>query len=165
MNLFKNSLLLGSLAALSLVACADDYSRSDEASDDQNDTSADLVRVEIEVVGDGEVFIEEPEVVRCTGDVGLCSFSYARGTQIVFHAEGVFTDELGWQDACEGFGPCKITLDHDQVVVANFMSSSSAGDPLLRDPGEPEWIIDPVPTHPESDFHQEVLSDDTFSIE
>jgi hypothetical protein len=128
MNLFHKFLLLGSLASLSLVACAQDYECADDqcqsdtrSDDDSSDESQpDLVRVEIEVVGDGDVFIEEPVAVRCSGDRGLCSFSYARGTELVFHADGVFTEELGWEDACEGFESCKITLDTDQVVVANF---------------------------------------------
>ncbi len=130
MTLLNHLLLVASLAALSLAACTSDYEcadsqceldpQSDDRSDNEAEGAEDLVRIEIEVVGTGTVIVDADEPLECTGDQGLCSFSYMRGTPVAIYAADELGENPSWEDACEGHGPCYITLDADEVVVADF---------------------------------------------
>jgi hypothetical protein len=126
MSLLSNLLLVVSLAALSLAACtgeadcADEQCQVDSDGETRPSDAPDLIRIEIEIDGAGTVMVDSGESVTCTGDQGLCSFSYARGTELAIFAEGDFS----FQDDCTGSDPCTITLDTDKVVVANFLATS-----------------------------------------
>jgi hypothetical protein len=105
----------------------------------------DLVRIEIEVDGDGMVFVDGPEAVQCSGEQGLCSFSFARGTDLVIYADTAFSGDTDWQDACVGRSHCYLTLNSDEVVVANFDDESSVQAKYASELGEDNVVVDPIP--------------------
>jgi hypothetical protein len=164
MTLLTHLLLVASLAALSLAACTDDHDcidpqcevnpQSDDKSDRPDGSELDRVRIEIEVVGNGTVVVEADEMVRCTGDQGLCSFSYVRGTPLVIYAASASDKAPTWQDACVGQSTCAIILDSDEVVVASF------DDSITGQAGEydgPDIIVDPFPGWYKSNAQQDAV--------
>jgi hypothetical protein len=142
MTLLSNLFLVATLAVFSLASCAGESPCEGDtcATDPAAESAPDLIRVEIEVAGDGTVFVDGPESLRCTGDQGLCSFSFARGSEVVISASAAFAGDSDLQDACVGKTECAFTLLRDEIVIANF------DDDMQGEPGADNIIIDPIPT-------------------
>jgi hypothetical protein len=134
MSILSNLLLVASLGALSLTACTEESQCQGE------ECQPELIRIEVEVIGSGTVVVEGDEEVRCTGEQGLCSFSYLRGTDLIVYAEDSSSGGSDSQDACEGELPCYINLESGQVVVASFQDEG-AGKPT-----KPIIIVEPIPS-------------------
>lgn len=147
MTLVSHLLFVPTLAVLSLAACTGESPCPGQscASDSANAPDLELIRIEIEVDGDGLVFVDGPEALQCSGDQGLCSFSFARGTDLVIHADTAFAGDADWQDACVGRSHCYLTLDSDKVVVANFDDESSVQSRYASELGEDNVVVDPLP--------------------
>lgn len=114
-----NSLILSLLTAASLMGCTDDALTNSEQESPR-------VRFEIEVYGEGEVVMVEPEQQVCDADDGLCSFSLPAGSRVRLEVAEVFVEDFaGWYDGCDGINGCELDLEQDTIVVADF-------DPAFR---------------------------------
>lgn len=152
-----NNLLLSTLAGLGLLACSAEPMEI-ATSDDKSDTpsaTGDLVRFQVEIVGEGQVAVLEPYVEVCTTEDGICTFTFERGTRVAIEAAGVV--EAGDAPALDCTGPriCRLQLDENLTIVADFEFSGhriSGPRPFGFLPGEPWIIIDPF--HGEDELQQ-----------
>ncbi len=159
MTLLTHLLFVATVAVFSLAGCTGEDPCVDDtcAADTEPETRPDLVRVEIEVLGNGTVFVDDgPETSICSGDQGLCSFSFPPGTDLVISSDTPFSGDSDWQDVCVGLVECHLTLDWDEVVVANFDDESLASSQYANGLSEDSVIVDPIPEWNRHDSSQEL---------
>lgn len=142
-------LLITALANLGLLACAAepmDLGPSDDKSDSPSD-SHDLVRFEIEMVGEGQVAVLEPYVETCSTDDGICTFMFEPGTRVVIEGETIVEPDGELIVDCSGEHICTFDLNANLTVVADFerLDHRIEGHrPFGFVPGQPIVIFDPV---------------------
>ena len=80
-----------------------------------------FAHLELEVVGEGTVFVDAPESKQCTWENGICQFTFPIGSEITIRADFSDADEHnGFYGECEGQEHCRIVLDHHTTVHADF---------------------------------------------
>ena len=106
-----------------------------------------LRRFQIEIVGDGQVVVnDEP----CTTAKGICTLDVPPGTVIILKGDFGFQSESGGQvqeGRCTWARDCRVTVGLDQTVIrdVDVDGSDSAeldGRPFGLLPGQPGIIVD-----------------------
>ncbi len=120
-----NSLLGTALLGLGLGACAGQGLEADhggDASQSGAPQSGELARLDIEIIGEGQVMIVEPYVESCTSAEGVCSYYFERGTQVQLEGSFLIVDEEGREKAleCAGRAMCVVEVDGNVNLRADF---------------------------------------------
>ena len=90
------------------------------------DLRPDRPRLTVTKSGDGSGTVTStPAGIDCGT---LCASGFEEGTTVTLTAVADSGSEFtGWSGACTGVGPCLVTLDGDQAVVAGFAKKASEG--------------------------------------
>ena len=81
-------------------------------------SEARLVRLIVKIKGDGKVQSNPPEL---SCQKGYCAGRFQAGTVVtVLPQSGIGQSLSGWRGACNGSGPCRLTLNRPRVVGAIF---------------------------------------------
>jgi hypothetical protein len=85
--------------------------------------------------GSGTV-TSNPSGINCGS---TCTASFDSGTAVILTAAASGSTFVGWSGACTGTGPCTVTMNADQSVIANFVApdfSISGSVPNPVSPGQ-----------------------------
>ncbi len=104
------------------------------ADKDAPTTNPNFRRLEIEIVGEGEVAVNEQ---RCTTSEGICRFDAEVGGTITLVGEFAFTAESGDEvqyGRCTSTRACTVVMHNDVQLVADV--ENGASDPVADAPPE-----------------------------
>lgn len=99
--------------------------RADDDDDDDDNRGTGTRRLTVSVSGNGRVDSQPPGINNCRSNSGSCVADYPFGTNVSLTATPDDGNTFeGWSGDCTGQAqPCRVTMNQDRAVGANFQAS------------------------------------------